>query len=45
MLKSASNYLILLGGVSQITAGVELRRAGKTLDKVLDGPEPAPTGR
>ena len=26
----------LVYGVSQITTGVELRRSGKTLDKVLD---------
>jgi hypothetical protein len=26
----------LVYGVSQITTGVELRRAGQTLDKVLD---------
>ena len=33
----------LIYGVSQITTGVELRRTGQTLDKVLDhGPEPAP---
>jgi uncharacterized membrane protein HdeD (DUF308 family) len=33
----------LVYGVSQITAGVELRRTGQTLNRVLDsGPGPAP---
>jgi hypothetical protein len=39
MFRSTSTSLILLGvlaRVSQITMGIELRRSGQTLDKVLD---------